>query len=817
MSLKKLTSSFWAILGIFILCLSNTSCTDTETTDSTNFVIYYTGMTDIGPSMTGIISSPSYKGATPSDFAITGITINGEEYTGQCFNINSETGEITVSNTKNAAVGTYKISISCMSNGNRYEYKDIVTVNMLKAVPEGVKVEPNKLEIKLAYIINNEEQIELPTAQVTTDGSHVSISQYAISSVLKDGVLFADFAKLFQISQTGVVSAIEGYENAEPGIYTLNLKLRTNAMDKESEDGIFENAVTIDITSEPLKLTYTPSEEFIEEATSEQPNTKYDTKTAPVMMGSKDGMAFSIESVTPETDQSGSPTINKFTIDGEGKIHVAAQHGFKIGEIFYVSVRVKNKYAPEGIAFTNVLKLETVNYIHPIENFEYGTAGVVNQVEKSKFTIKKNDTFKGDKVSFTWLSQGLDKTIIEQLQPGFNSETGEFSVKKENKLPLGEYLIRVEAKNQKSDDNNPTIAEFTLKVGKNPNNFTTFSYGNNYSKYYSGDFSNSKYDNQFRFREETELKPLPIIVQPNFDASVKPGYVPKVVWSAKKTRKVSASIKSGTGELQFNWFEDKSKDMSFADAIMVTATAYDGETYSSAEEDPTSISVTLPVFVHLSYFGGTINKPTDKYRIEYVPFVLKASPKNGGDLLGELKIYETIDKQTNQINWPLDNQHFAIDYARTYYYYNIGGYRTENDLDLEAVGGVAEPDNTPHESGSGDAKNDPNPFVINLWLKCGVGSGSKDPVSGFDTNGNIKTNFNKTLVYVDNSNGGNFTVKVLPNMWFEHGYANGLFIAQMTYTAKPNGNITITDKKDIKNKGIKTFPFVIWLDEKFGE
>ncbi len=180
MSLKKLTTSFWAILGIVILSLLNTSCTDTETTDTTNFVIYYAGMTDIGPSMTGIISSPSYKGAAPSDFAITGITLNGEEYTGQCFNINSETGEITVSNTKNAPVGTYKISISCISNGKRYEYKDIVTVNMLKAVPEGVKVEPNKLEIKLGYIINNEEQIELPTAQVTTDGDHVSISQYAI-------------------------------------------------------------------------------------------------------------------------------------------------------------------------------------------------------------------------------------------------------------------------------------------------------------------------------------------------------------------------------------------------------------------------------------------------------------------------------------------------------------------------------------------------------------------------------------------------------------------------------------------------------------
>lgn len=813
MSLKKLTSSFWAILGIFILCLSNTSCTDTETTDSTNFVIYYTGMTDIGPSMTGIISSPSYKGATPSDFAITGITINGEEYTGQCFNINSETGEITVSNTKNAAVGTYKISISCMSNGNRYEYKDIITVNMLKAVPEGVKVEPNKLEIKLAYIINNEEQIELPTAQVTTDGSHVSISQYAISSVLKDGVLFADFAKLFQISQTGVISAIEGYENAEPGIYTLNLKLRTNAMDKESEDGIFENAVTIDITSEPLKLIYTPSEEFIEEATSEQPNTKYDTKTAPVMMGSKDGMAFSIESVTPETDQSGNPTINRFTIDGEGKIHVAAQHGFKIGEIFYVSVRVKNKYAPEGVLFSNVLKLETVNFIHPIENFEYGTAGVVNQVEKSKFTIKKNDAFKGDKVSFSWLTEGLDKTVIEQLQPGFNPETGEFSINKGNKLPIGEYLIRVEAKNQKSDDNNPTIAEFTLKIGLNPNNFTTFSYGNNYSKYYTGDFSDAKYDNQFRYRAAADITKIkPIAESFDFNPEVKPGYTPTVSYKIVKTRKVSiGGINTSTGEFKFNW-PTGSGDMSFADAAMVTATAYDGTTYSDADDDPTAVSISLPVFVHISMLGGTVSKPTDDYRIEYIPFVLKASPRNGGELQGKLNIFETINEQTNPIKWSLDNQHFAIDYARTFYYYNIGGIRNEIDNDYE--GGEEIPNGTAHETGA-DGNNQ---FITNLWLKNDANTGAKDPVSGFiKDGGEPKTDFSKTLAYIDNSNGGNFIVKVLPNMWFEHGYANGLFIAQMTYTAKPNGNITTTDKKNIKGNGIKTFPFVIWLDEKFGE
>ena len=218
MSLKNLTSSFWAILSVVILNFISISCTDTETTDSTNFVIYYTGLTDIGPSMTGEISSPSYKGPAPSDFSITEITLNGEPYSGQCFNIDATTGSISVSNTKNAAIGTYKISISCIANGQQYNFKDIVVVNMLKAIPEGVKVEPDKLEIKLQYIRDNQEQLELPTAQVVSDGSHVSISQYSISSVFKDGILYENFNKLFTISQTGIISTVPNYAEAEPGI-----------------------------------------------------------------------------------------------------------------------------------------------------------------------------------------------------------------------------------------------------------------------------------------------------------------------------------------------------------------------------------------------------------------------------------------------------------------------------------------------------------------------------------------------------------------------------------------------------------------------
>ena len=67
-ALLKTKSRLIMSLMIVIMSVVYTSCDDTETTDSTKFTIFYSGMTDIGPSMSGRISSPTYKGNTPSDF-----------------------------------------------------------------------------------------------------------------------------------------------------------------------------------------------------------------------------------------------------------------------------------------------------------------------------------------------------------------------------------------------------------------------------------------------------------------------------------------------------------------------------------------------------------------------------------------------------------------------------------------------------------------------------------------------------------------------------------------------------------------------------
>ena len=114
--LLNITSRLLGVLIVIAVTIVNSSCSDTETTDSTKFTIYYTGMTDIGPSMTGVISSPTYKGGTPYDFAITRITLDGEPFSDSIFAIDSETGKITLNSTSNTPVGLYKLSVACYSN-----------------------------------------------------------------------------------------------------------------------------------------------------------------------------------------------------------------------------------------------------------------------------------------------------------------------------------------------------------------------------------------------------------------------------------------------------------------------------------------------------------------------------------------------------------------------------------------------------------------------------------------------------------------------------------------------------------------------------
>jgi len=444
--LLKDISHFLGVLMAVVLVMTYTSCSDEDTTDTTGFALYYLGMTDIGPSMSGIISEPSYKGSVPSDFTITGITLNGEAYTGSDFIINKETGAIEINSAKDTPVGSYKISISCMAGGSYHEYKNIVEVNMMKPVPDGITVEPNEIQIEYSIVSDAKSTEELPTAQVKTDGNHVSITKYAIAK--------SDISSFFNISQTGEITIVRGSDIA-PGIHTLALKLTTGA--SSEDEGIFENALTINVTSKPLGLTYEPNEGLIEAETAEEPETSFKSET-PMLKGSLENIAYSIESIEPSTD--------KIKIDPTtGVLSVDKHHGFEIGQEYVISVKVANKYATDGVSFNNVYTLKVVNRIVPVANFSYPAN--VEIYESSPLKVTPDEGLEGDGITFT-----LKDDLNKQLSIDKN---GVVSAKKGHTIPNGDYTITVTASNTK----NSKEASFNLKVKNNPNKFSFIRYGNN--------------------------------------------------------------------------------------------------------------------------------------------------------------------------------------------------------------------------------------------------------------------------------------------------------------------------------------------------
>lgn len=585
-----------AILTVVVFALTGTSCSDTETTDSTPFTIYYSGMTDIGPSMTAKVSAPTYLGGTPSEFTIIKVTLAGQPVEGQSFVIEPGTGSISIENTEKLAVGLYSLSVSCVSNGERYEFADIVSINMMRPVPEGISVEPNLLTIDYADVKTSDAK-----AQVKTEGEHVSISKYSIA----DG----DYKEYFAVSSTGEVTINKKYNgDILPGVYKVSLVLQT-----EAGEGIFPDAVTFNITSKPLELSYSPAKGKMEEATVGP--TSY-TSTVPTLKGSLEGVVYSIKAVTPSTD--------KIKIDpATGVLSVAEGHEFKAGQKYVVDVNVKNIYntAEEtGKVFAGAFMLEVVSFINPITNFAYENT---TKTQAVSFSIAHTDAFKGDEVTFEL------GTLAAELQGQLSIDpaTGVVSAKKGNTIPVGPHTVTVKASNVKGEQ----TATFTLTIEKNKNFFTTIKYGNNLGLPVEGNAF------QYRITSADELKDM-IIPAPITD-------LPKgvsVKWELQNRIGMVNTKFNGSGSLTL-------ADVKWADGVtgmvMVTATAGTGEE---------AVSVSVPVFFHLA---GAINGVT----VNYTPFVLQVNPRKGGRSVAPI------------VTGMADTKQLLMDYRRNFSYSNIDG------------------------------------------------------------------------------------------------------------------------------------------------
>ena len=572
MKFRKLTSLFLTFGIIVLSALSGVSCSDTETTDSTAFAIYYSGVTDIGPSMNFNLNAPTYIGAAPSDFTITSITLDGAPFQGTSFVIEPATGVLSISDTAELPVGVYSISVSCVSNGRTYDFNDVIQINMMAPVPEGVKAEPNVVTIDFADVKTSNAG-----AQIVSEGEHVSITGYE--------VIQEEDKPYFAVSKTGKVTVNTKY-NGEipPGIYSVSLKITTGA-----GTGIFENAVEFNITSKPLELTYTPDNGIVE-------TNEILTSTAPVVKGSLEELKYSIKAITPATD--------KIVIDETtGIISIAQGNNLEIGKTFVVDVTATNKYGSRD--FDAAYSIEVVAFINPISNFSYADQ---NQIQATAFAIDYAAGFVGDMVSFEFTD--LPTALNGQL--ALDAVTGKITAKKGNTIPVGSYTVKVKASNTKGE----STAQFTLNVLENKNVFSYIRYGNNLS------LPVAEHASQFRFFTESELHSANLTPSTDMKSGV------SVEWSvATKYKMKGIVINPSTGELTFAgvaWREDSKGKMVLVPGGMVLVTATTGKGTSS------EFSMTIPVFFHFAAPIEDANLVSTGVSVNYTPFVFKVNPRTGG-------------------------------------------------------------------------------------------------------------------------------------------------------------------------------------------
>lgn len=762
---KHIASGLMAALMLVLAMAGFTSCKDTETVDSSGFKLFYTSLTDIGPSMQGSIARPSYKGPTPSDFKITAITFgeNNEAFDNSkgCFTIDSSTGSIFIDHTDDIAVGLYKISVSCVAGGVTYNFPDIVTVNFLNAVPEGVVVEPDLLVADQNDILDAKSEAKLPTAQVKVDDTkeHITIKGYNISNVRCGDAIF-DNKKypVFVISESGQICIAKGKANKDvfiPGEYVIDLKLITAAAGVNSEEGLLAEALTVKVTSAPQKLTY--KEGYIETGVAddpEKPASAFDSDV-PELIGSLDGVRYEIVSVKKNGSEADPAEVAKFSIDAAtGRITVGADHGFAKDDVYTVDVNVTNDFSEEGepALMEDALTLNVVEWIAALTSLTYDD--VTDGMRAIKISNKPTAT-EGGKEALVYSFVNLDEKLAPYLS--INPTTGEISAAVGNEIEPGEYTVTVQAKNYK----NTIEGSFKLTVAENPCYFTYIHYGTNLE----GD--KEACENQYRFTDYAQAKATTLTPSTDVKGDV------TMTWKlAGKHQSGGVKIPdTSTGVISLAELTEENWNKYMLPVVFVTATAE-----TTLDGKKISYSRTVPVAFHYS-------RAINGVKVEYTPFLFHVSPIYGGR--------SAVPAVTGA-----DASNFLLDYRRTFNWYNLNGVNSE---------GVAFAD--------GALSKDNHDFILgHLYQACGsTNYGSKTPLSFFGSNDKQKADLTKnTLAYVDNTDGSPYkgSVVVNPQMWYDDGWADGVFTGQMTFDV--NGDAAYLSDSNNKNQ---VFPIAIWFDK----
>lgn len=610
-------TTFMRLLSVIAVagCLSvaMTSCnTEGLVTDTSN-ALFYSGVSEISPG-TNINLTPTYHGSKPTDFSIIEIKRNGMPYETECFAVDKESGLFSINGSAALPTGKYSIGVACAFDGVRMEFKDAITVNMLKPVPEGIYLEPSEITVTLADI--HEGTAELPSAQIKTDGNrHVEIKKYLISNVYHNGVLANERKEWFDMNpSTGKLSIISGNKSFEAGVYTFDFKLTTYMVGESDEDGLYSKALRIDVTSAPYGLTYNPTSVLIEKG--------YSGKSGkPEFKGSNDELVFTLKSVSP------SNTIGISVDDATGVIRFPETSAVNDGDQYIVSVTATNKYGTKD--FDNIFAFDVTNFIYPITEITYDNIAEVITGVAIENPVKK---IIGDEVTFAFdnLPESLSALKIDPA-------TGTVTCAKGVELPVGLHTINVYAKNIKGDFK----TSFTINVVANPYKFTYVHWGNN-----MGLTPIEDYGNQFRINAGDQ----PIVVD-IAKTDIPAGIPVKFSFTAKTNLTASpmgVKIDSKTGTITITSGHEKGQSAVRTHVGIITVT--------TGGDSEAAVTKKIPLFVDQAGFRGG-------YRIEYTPFAVRVNPKTGG-----VSAAPVITKEDGG-----SFSGFTLDYRRNFYYYKFGG------------------------------------------------------------------------------------------------------------------------------------------------
>lgn len=713
MSRTIIRKAIAALVALTAIIVSISSC-KAELTDTGAFALHYPGITDIGPS-TNMDITPTWHGGTPESFEIFSIKREGEAVTAECFSIDPTSGVFSIRKSDNLPVGKYRIGIACRVGGERHEFAEAITVNMMPAIPEGIKVSPDKITILLSQVTNLGSDEELPTAQITTEGEHISIRNYLISGVRRDGKALSDWDGLFSVDKSGKFSILKN-NKFNAGVYVIDFKLTTMVFGADSEEGLFSDALTVEVASAPISLVYNPSTAKVEAGESY-------TSPVPEFIGSVTGLEFSIKKVIPESD--------KFSIDKtSGVITLAKGHEYAIGDEIVLSVSAKNNYGERD--FDQVLRIGIVEYIAPITLLAYNDTTVW---EGTKVNLKPAQR-DGDEVTYSFeeLPDALKELTINELN-------GTISVPKKNKIAQGEYSFKVKAQNPKGS----LSATVKWNTIENPYAFTFVRWGNNLGLNPIQDYAD-----QFRV-STTEPTTVPVI-ESDIKEGIEALYEIKSGSKTKGESKINyVSIDPKTGKLTTDpsVFGGEIAQMRahFVFVNIKTGVGTSGETVMK-----------IPVF-----FDFNAPRTEGGYSIQYNPFAVRCNPKNGTTSVPPTILKNNIVVRGEEL------KNITMDFRRDFNYWNINGH--EKHLN----GAAAKGDNTKFLSRVWAAYCQ----ACGFFYDSEAGSRKAvSYYENYEKNTNGKGDLNKAAAYIRGEDLALHINP--EKFMDEYGYANGIFTGQVT-------------------------------------